>query len=217
MAEDKSVQRNPPGPIGHHVIANIEQLRQVRGLSYEALSRELGKIGWPINQVSLARMGRGERRAAADDVIAIALVLGVNPSALLLPRNVDRGDPVELTPAISRQAWIAWEWMDGRVPMPGEDTKGDRLAVEQGSLLDHAANSRPAFRRHDAPAVQAAEALYTRILMMLEGIGSAEAVRIQLERVKLEVGGLLGGSPPAAMLSGHGSLGGAAGPASGKD
>lgn len=192
MADEKNPQRNPPGPIGLNVISNVEQLRQIRGLSYDALSRELAKIGWPINQVSLSRLGRGERRAAADDVVALALVLGVNPSALMLPRNVTRAEPVELTPKITRQAWIVWEWMDGNGPMPDEEVEGDRFEVKQDWIIDHAVNTRPQFRRHDHPAVDAVERLYSRVVMLREGLGSAEAVRLQLERVKLEVSELLG-------------------------
>jgi transcriptional regulator with XRE-family HTH domain len=81
MADEKSAQRNPPGPIGRNVIANIEQLRRVRNLSYDALAAKLGDVGHPINPVSLSRLGRGERRAGADDLIALALALGVNPNA----------------------------------------------------------------------------------------------------------------------------------------
>lgn len=210
MADDKREQRNPPGPIGRHVIENVEQLRQVRGLSYDGLSKELAKIGWPINQVSLSRMGRGERRAAADDVVAIAMVLGVNPSALMLPRNVTRADPVELTPGATRQAWIAWEWADGRGPLPAEDVQGDRFELKEGWHKDHVLNSRPAFRRFQHPAVQATEQLHVRMIMLAEGMGSPGAVRSQLERVRQEIDDLLGPpGPAAAALSGTGRLGGA--------
>jgi hypothetical protein len=49
------------------------------------LSKELGKIGWPINPVSLSRLGRGERRVDVDDLVAFAELFGVTPTELLEP------------------------------------------------------------------------------------------------------------------------------------
>lgn len=78
-----SPQRNPPGVAGQNFIANVDQLRRAGGMSYEALAVELAKAGHPINQVSLSRLGRGERRAGVDDLVAFAQVLGVTPAQLI--------------------------------------------------------------------------------------------------------------------------------------
>jgi transcriptional regulator with XRE-family HTH domain len=136
-------QRNPPGPIGQNVIQNIEQLRQARGLSYEALSAELAKIGHPINPVSLSRLGRGERRVGADDVVAFAIALGVNPSALMLPRNGDDDEQIKLTPAVSRRFGDAWIWVDGQRPLPADDDSGLEDGKHWERLNDFQQHARP--------------------------------------------------------------------------
>lgn len=78
-------QRNPPAVAGRNFIANIDRLRRARSLSYQVLAAELTEAGHPINPVSLSRLGRGERRAGVDDLIAFAGVFGVAPMRLLAP------------------------------------------------------------------------------------------------------------------------------------
>jgi transcriptional regulator with XRE-family HTH domain len=76
-------QRNPPGAAGQNFIANVDQLRKARSMSYDALAAKLAEVGHPIGQVSLSRMGRGERRVGVDNLIAFASVFGVAPMRLL--------------------------------------------------------------------------------------------------------------------------------------
>jgi transcriptional regulator with XRE-family HTH domain len=175
-------QRNPPGPIGRNVIHNIEQIRQARGLSYDALAVRLAKIGHPINPVSLSRLGRGERRVGVDDLVAFAVALGVPPSALMAPRDAARDDMIELTPGVQQRAWAVWEWLDGRTPLPEEDA-ADGFDMPQAVIVDFLTTGRPALARNrDHPAIRAAEVLQTRILMFLLGRESTGRVVNQFRR-----------------------------------
>jgi hypothetical protein len=56
------------------------------------------------------------RRVDVDDLIALALALDVNPSALLFPSVAD-GSSVALTEAASGPAFAVWDWADGVHPL----------------------------------------------------------------------------------------------------
>jgi hypothetical protein len=85
-----------------------------------------------------------------DDLVAIAVALGVSPSTLLLP-DVANDSEVKVTGAGTVTAKAAWDWADGIRPLlapPG--------APEAGALA-HAQRSRPEDRRADrlvAPATE---------------------------------------------------------------
>jgi transcriptional regulator with XRE-family HTH domain len=65
------------------VAENIRRLRAMRVMTYVALSRRLAVIGRPIPVLGLRRIEQGERRVDADDLVALAEVLGVEPVQLL--------------------------------------------------------------------------------------------------------------------------------------
>jgi transcriptional regulator with XRE-family HTH domain len=75
------------GPIGAAVAANIERLRKSQNLSYARLSRRLDELGRPIAPLGLTRIRDLKRRVDADDLVALALALGVSPTTLLLPHS----------------------------------------------------------------------------------------------------------------------------------
>lgn len=112
--------RTALGPTGETVAGNVLRLRQEQRLTYVELSARLASAGRNIPVLGLRRIERGERRVDADDLVALAMVLGVNPSALLLP-YVAKGT-VHLTGA-TVSAERAWEWADGDSPL--EIPKGD--------------------------------------------------------------------------------------------
>lgn len=91
------------GPAGRNLIANVEYLRQVRGLSYRKLSAELGRVGRPIFPLGLSRMAHELRRTDVDDLVALAEVLGVTPDVLLSPPETVKAGPAEV-PAAVREA-----------------------------------------------------------------------------------------------------------------
>lgn len=134
VAPDK---KNPLGPVGGYVVENLKHLREdVRKLTYRELSDELDKIGRRIPTLGLARIERGERRVDADDLVALAIALRVNPTALLLPHDGGEDDLIELAPKFRRSLSRAWRWMDGAGPLPDED---DRVSFEEiADFITHA-------------------------------------------------------------------------------
>lgn len=108
--------KNPLGPTGECLSENISRLRRARGLSYRELSEKLSELGRPIPTLGLSRIENRERRVDADDLMALAAALAVNPNALLLPPVADQ-TPAEVTGAGEVPSWRAWRWADGQEPL----------------------------------------------------------------------------------------------------
>jgi transcriptional regulator with XRE-family HTH domain len=96
-----------PGPAGRNLIANVERLRQERGLSLNRLSAELERAGRPIPPLGLSRIARAERRVDVDEFLALAEVLGTTPGELLAPPDAARSAPPIDHPAIQAAGTLA--------------------------------------------------------------------------------------------------------------
>jgi transcriptional regulator with XRE-family HTH domain len=108
------------GPTGHLVRVNVQRLRRAAGLSVRGLSQALAEAGRPLGASAISDIESGKRRVDADDLAALAVVLGANPNALLLPPISAFEDEVEVTGAGTVTAAAAWDWADGRAPLPGQ-------------------------------------------------------------------------------------------------
>jgi 8-oxo-dGTP pyrophosphatase MutT (NUDIX family)/transcriptional regulator with XRE-family HTH domain len=142
MPPDDKTPRVPQGPIGAYLIKNLEQLRKARRLSYQELSARLQEIGRPIPALGLSRIEKGTRRVDADDLVGLALALGVNPSALLLPRDVPPDGAVALTDDYQASGADAWAWADGRRPLPAAGPF-TRSTMDIQVAVDFATYARP--------------------------------------------------------------------------
>lgn len=130
---------------GRAVAANVKRLRAARGMSLRALSEALGKVGRSLSQDAINKIENGSeegttkqiRRVDVDDLVALAIALGVSPATLLLPQDA-RGT-AEVTGAGEVEATLAWRWMWCQEPilLPDGEEEADRAQVE--FLL----NSRP--------------------------------------------------------------------------
>ncbi|GAB3995294.1 hypothetical protein GCM10029992_12170 [Glycomyces albus] len=111
------------GPTAEHVAENVRRIRTARGLSTNQLSALLARAGHPIAQSSISNIEAGRRRVDVDDLVALAVALDVNPSALLLPFN--ESGSIDLTGGGTVAAKTVWEWADGERPlrMPGTRTE----------------------------------------------------------------------------------------------
>jgi transcriptional regulator with XRE-family HTH domain len=138
VTDDRRQAKNPLGPTGDRVIANIKHLRQSQGLTYKQLSERLEELGRPIPVLGLSRLERGERRVDVDDLMALAVALGVTPNRLLLFPSTGFKDPgakLDLTHGIRPRIDDAWAWAYGERPlgkpptsfadMPHDDALGD--------------------------------------------------------------------------------------------
>ena len=115
--DDTAAARVPLGPIGRYVIENLKQLRDARRLTYRELADRLATLGRPIPTLGLSRIEKGTRRVDADDLVALAIALDVNPAALLLPRDTEPYEEIELAADVRATAHAAWEWSAGNLPL----------------------------------------------------------------------------------------------------
>lgn len=110
MADD---QKNPLGPVGHVLAANVKHIRESQRLTFVALSERLTDVGRPIAVLGLRRIERGERRVDADDLLALAYALGVNPVDLLVSADADDSAEYYVTPQTAISAKTARDWIGG--------------------------------------------------------------------------------------------------------
>jgi transcriptional regulator with XRE-family HTH domain len=182
------------GPVGRQAIANIEELRQSRGLSLRDLAARLAALGRPIGDTVLHRQSQGKRRIDADDLLALTVALGVNANAILLDRHAAAGDVIDLTPAFRQRADVVWDWAAGRQPLPAQlvDDSGivRRTLAEEVDFSTHARPDLDRLRGH--PAILAAEQFIAAVLTVLRTAPDLdekqrENVNRALQRVSLEV------------------------------
>lgn len=133
-----------PGPTSIRVARNLRSIRQERGLSYAEMARRLAAIDHPIIDTGLLKIEKEERRVDVDDLIALAVVLGVTPSTILFPREAD-DSAVELAPGVSHPASAVWSWADGDGPLP--PGPGEAGQHEPGAQWQRSAD----FQRHARP------------------------------------------------------------------
>jgi transcriptional regulator with XRE-family HTH domain len=143
-SDEERTPRVPQGPIGAYVIRNLEQLRKARRLSYQDLARRLEEVGRPIPALGLSRIEKGTRRVDADDLVGLALALGVNPNALLLPRDTEPESAVELTEKVPALAKDAWSWAESRWVLPVAGP-GSRSTMDLHIAVDFFAHARPSW------------------------------------------------------------------------
>lgn len=101
------------GPTGETVRANVTRYRTSAALSFAELSRRLEDAGRPIAPLGLRRIESGARRVDVDDLVALAVVLGVNANALLMPEVIGTGLRRAVTGAGEVSTDAAWHWARG--------------------------------------------------------------------------------------------------------
>jgi transcriptional regulator with XRE-family HTH domain len=124
-------KKNPLGPTGEHVRANVARLRG--RMQYKELSERLGAVGRPIPPLGLRRIEAGERRVDADDLMALAVVLGVPPNSLLLPHWDPAPEPAA-TAAGESNFRNLWLWADGEMPLSGKSDETAAESAQRSSL-----------------------------------------------------------------------------------
>ncbi|MDX5565652.1 helix-turn-helix transcriptional regulator [Streptomyces sp. ID05-04B] len=140
MPEQKSAQ-HITDPTGRAVAQNVRRVRERRGLSTYDLARRLTDVGRPMAAAAVGRLERGERRVDVGDLMALASVLEVPPSALLLPLDDDPQHSVDVTGAGTVPADVAWDWADGKRPLQLPEGESGT------AMLEHQLYGRPPGRR----------------------------------------------------------------------
>lgn len=87
-----------PGPTAMTVARNVRRLREGQGLTFADLAARLDAAGHAIATTGLKRIEAARlaeeapatvtRRVEVDDLVALALALGVSPATLLVPEPV---------------------------------------------------------------------------------------------------------------------------------
>jgi transcriptional regulator with XRE-family HTH domain len=112
------------GPTSTRIAANLKRLRQQQGLGLRELSRRLAELGQPVADTGLIRTEQGDRAVTADEVVALAAVLGCSPNLLMLPGPMTPMTSLAhqelLTPKASESLGRMWAWATGEQPLePG--------------------------------------------------------------------------------------------------
>lgn len=96
------------------------------------LSERLETLGRPIPPLGLRRIEAGTRRVDVDDLVAIAIALGVSPASLLMPEvsSIAHDDLVSVTGWHKPiTATVVWGWLTSARPL---------VRGTLGSFIDHA-------------------------------------------------------------------------------
>lgn len=132
------------GPTGEQVRANVQRLREARGMTKKQLADRVTEQGRAMAPLAVSRIEAGTRRVDADDLAALAIALRVSPATLFLPWTERADEPVEVTTAGTVPAAAAWLWSDGVRPL--QPSKTDPGGDMQRYVLD----SRPKWARDAA-------------------------------------------------------------------
>ena len=119
-----ATRRIEPGAVSKRVAQNLAVLRIARRLSQPQLAKRMTELGRPMAAAVLSKTEQLDRRVDVDDLVALAIALGVTPDRLLLtgpitPEIADQA--IELTPAVRMPPLDAWLWAVGDVPLFGSD------------------------------------------------------------------------------------------------
>lgn len=106
------------GTVSERVARNLRDLREQRRYTVRTLSARLGELGHPIAPSGITKIEQGHRRVDVDDLVALALALGVSPNRLLLVPDVSSAEGVQLAPGVAASPAEAWRWATGERPLP---------------------------------------------------------------------------------------------------
>src|SRR5580700_11042258 len=98
--------RKEPDQTDQRVAANMRRIRRNGNLTTAAVSERLKTVGHPIADTGITKSEKGDRSVDVDDLVPLALVLGVTPNTLLMPEVTYLGssDFHHLTPGVSGSA-----------------------------------------------------------------------------------------------------------------
>lgn len=112
--ERQEPPRRVDGPVGKRVAANVSDLREAKGMNQPQLAKAVTDLGVVMHATGVSKIELADRRVDADDLVALAIALGVTPSRLLLTAGAE--GQVELTPNVTVHASDAWKWAAGEEP-----------------------------------------------------------------------------------------------------
>ncbi|OBC02686.1 helix-turn-helix domain-containing protein [Gordonia sp. 852002-50395_SCH5434458] len=129
---------------GRTVSLNVTIHRATRGMTVAELAERVSALGRPLTRQAVSEIEAGRRRVDVDDLVVLAVALGVSPSTLLMPRADYHDDVVAVTCGGRLPAEDVWRWIVADAPL--DHPTGDTTEFEA------AATETDAFRRTARPA-----------------------------------------------------------------
>lgn len=116
-----------PPPTSLRLGRNVRQLRERRdNMSIRQLAAKLSDLlDRSFHPSGVVKIEKGARGVDADELLALALALGVTPNRLLLTGEV-ADDTVQLTRTVDVSQGSAWRWATGEQQLPGRSALPDR-------------------------------------------------------------------------------------------
>jgi transcriptional regulator with XRE-family HTH domain len=122
-------QKKEVGATGEAVARNVKRLREAANLTYTEVSKALAGVDRPMSPLAVRRIEEMERRVDVDDLLALAIVLGVTPISLLYPGAKEGAESVTATGLKSTvSAEHLWEWMRAEIPLVANGDEMERYA-----------------------------------------------------------------------------------------
>jgi transcriptional regulator with XRE-family HTH domain len=136
--------RTTAEPITAVVAARVRYLREDLGMSQEDLALALNKIGVPWKRATVVNLetrapdsrgkSRGRDAVTVEELLGLALVLGVPPVGLLY--DLRASEPTPITSEVEAPPMEAALWTIGRRPLPDPIRDGDIPDYVLGTLTD---------------------------------------------------------------------------------
>lgn len=109
-----------PGAIRSVYQQRLKEIRGTRGWTQKRLAEEMGRIGYPMDRATIAKIETGKRPLEVSELVAFAYALGVEPASLFMPRGGEAED-IALTKNVTVKAPAAVAWAHGLTPLrPGD-------------------------------------------------------------------------------------------------
>jgi transcriptional regulator with XRE-family HTH domain len=171
-------------PVRQVVGQQVKHFRKKRGWSQQRLADEVTALGLSIDATTITRTENARRALTVEEFLALALVLNVQPAALI----TQDGTILEVTP--EHQTWTAsetvWEWFGGRQPI-GNDQRAYFDSVSD----DEAESIRLLPGLHDVYVevchLKMAARFFARSRSTEDRDGYLQIVRARLENLQQEV------------------------------
>ncbi|PPF41331.1 XRE family transcriptional regulator [Rathayibacter sp. AY1A2] len=136
MESSGRVRGNASGPTSDVVGENVARIRQLRHLKQADLAELVAELGRKIPTASIGKIELGLRRVEVDDLMVLALALGVSPLSLLLPDTRRPEENVQISGANGR-ADVVWRWALGEIDLM--KTGRDEIALTDSGIFRHEA------------------------------------------------------------------------------